>query len=511
MRRAPVGSLAVSTRLRFALLRNGIKTLGELDGRTLRDFRRVSNCGPVTLAELRGLVAAVSERRIHDVSRPDADQRKAFARADRLFPGRGRQKLRRAARELARAHPAMIDYIAHAPFAVLLALDRDDEQFWTVRVPDVADRPKLRTFIDRVWQQRSKDNSHAPAGAYALRKLVGEGLRENYIETVCDLARYLDPSTLAQIIPTRPHRQEAWLRMLTGYRYNMRNREWSRQYHVRNGEDPGEPDRTDYATGFKIVARFPLEAAVYMTHTIGQHYADYMIAHEVDPRREPVLVLRDIKQWDYKKTHVVDDGVVVDYAPLPNEPTEIQGFVFHPLRTAKALAEEGDRMHHCVGDYWFDVKRRMSFIYSVRKDDGERAGTLELSAIGPLLPLELVQFRAFENHTPSRAARTAAQEFHLRVRRLLITEASPLPDPIATAANRVLQRAQAEARGYQPWGHNHLKAYLAQMLVPGRPLSIGALLDQLRCDPGLFVEVINELIAEGRCVCHGPNTVENPA
>lgn len=55
------------------------------------------------------------------------------------------------------------------------------------------------------------------------------------------------------------------------------------------------------------------------------------------------------------------------------EPCELKGGVVEELLSEDALVEEGSRMQHCVGDYWFECLTAGTRIFHLELTDGERA------------------------------------------------------------------------------------------------------------------------------------------
>ena len=69
------------------------------------------------------------------------------------------------------------------------------------------------------------------------------------------------------------------------------------------------------------------------------------------------------------------------------------GFTISPIKSAQALFEEGEVMHHCVGGYWSYAD---SLIMSCRNESGKRVATIEFN----LKKRDITQIRGVCNQRP---------------------------------------------------------------------------------------------------------------
>lgn len=94
-------------------------------------------------------------------------------------------------------------------------------------------------------------------------------------------------------------------------------------------------------------------------------------------------------------------------------PVEIHGFQVVPLASAKDLAEEGERMQHCVAMYVERCFKAELFICSLRDQHGTSLCTFALSTAmkNRRLNIELRDQREFADRAPRRAYQDAASAF----------------------------------------------------------------------------------------------------
>jgi hypothetical protein len=88
---------------------------------------------------------------------------------------------------------------------------------------------------------------------------------------------------------------------------------------------------------------------------------------------------------------------------LPQAVTLDKGIEAVPLGNAAELAEEGQRMQHCVGGYWRHCFLGESHIVSLRKPNGESLSTLEIRIpVNGVRQCNIAQHRARRNQNPAR-------------------------------------------------------------------------------------------------------------
>jgi len=280
-------------------------------------------------------------------------------RIQALFPiNKG---LRPIAMLMANAHERAIDYIEQAP-VIVLAATHGKHPFTRSECSFIQEQ------LAHLCQNRAKlrDVMHAYSLPLPLRLLDARVLISTRATVIRRLA-LMNPSTLAQIIPTTRQKQNAWLQALHTWCERM-------AYHSKG-------------TPF-----FEWAATTYPGITYGRsreagHMADFVSAH---PDTFNPLWTRERARAEEQNWHAelgrdtriacargVALDTTIDYTPLPIR-WEHEGYSFVALQTGRALHSEGQAMHHCVKTYWGNVISGQSRIYSVLQS-GNRVATLELS------------------------------------------------------------------------------------------------------------------------------------
>ena len=189
--------------------------------------------------------------------------------------------------------------------------------------------------------------------------------------TVIRRLALMNPSTLAQIIPSTRQKQNAWLQALQNWCERMASRSEVNNYRCLLFEWA--------ATNFPGVT--------YTEANVVRHMVDFVRAHPdtFNPLWTLARARAEEQKWhaDLAVAEAVERtsaplDTVVDYAPLPLL-WEYGGFSFVALQTGKAVHAEGAAMHHCVASYWENVAEGKSRIYSIR-ENGSRIATLELTS-----------------------------------------------------------------------------------------------------------------------------------
>lgn len=294
--------------------------------------------------------------------RGERARRAAFRRLEERFPvNRG---LRPVFLMLANAHPHAIDYIEQAPAIVAVATRG------VTHVPS-----SERAFVEEQFAglcdsgARLKDVMRAHGLPLPLRKLEAGVLTASRATAIRRLA-LMNPSTLAQVIPTTRQKQNAWLKALENWCSDMARR--------------GEGGRA--GCPFFEWAAINFAGLTYSEADAVYHLADFARAHldTFNPRWSLAQARAREQAWheelalaETPKRGGAGTDAVIDYGPLPAS-WEGDGFRFTALQTGKALRVEGAAMHHCVASYWHQVATGRSRIYSIRAG-GNRVATLELS------------------------------------------------------------------------------------------------------------------------------------
>ena len=298
-------------------------------------------------------------------------------RAAAVFSGAGRSALQDVARIIAAAHVDALDYIEQAPVSVMIACAVCGGRIkptgavslaWQVKRRIIRrilalciKKPKLRAFMDQLWATEESSgmplSPRSPPGLYQLRKLKGRCLRQNYFPAIEALAQ-IDSSTLAQLIPGT--NQEQWLRAINSWLHQIRRRLQHRTLPV------------------EWVAFMARLAVHYRAAWEGEHIADYMANSPINVSWSLKRFAAELKKWEDGQRAMLK-AASVDYAPLSNEPVLCEEYWFVPLRSPFDLADEGQRMSHCVANYWPDVASGLSRIFSVRNSEGESVATVEFT------------------------------------------------------------------------------------------------------------------------------------
>jgi hypothetical protein len=112
---------------------------------------------------------------------------------------------------------------------------------------------------------------------------------------------------------------------------------------------------------------------------------------------------RQMQDWHWELARVKKMGNAEwTGIPLEDEKFELNGMTwwFTQLKTSKALASEGNSMHHCVYSYQQRCIDGLISVWSVKKKgcvDFERALTLEITGTG-----DIIQARGFANRAPKK-------------------------------------------------------------------------------------------------------------
>jgi PcfJ-like protein len=272
---------------------------------------------------------------------------------------------------MARAHRYAIDYIEQAPVIVLAAARGN-------ALVSLSEYAFIQEQFRKMCESKAplRDVMHSYGLPLPLRLLDGRVLTANRATAVRRLA-LMNPSTLAQIIPTTRQKQNAWLQALQNWCDGMAYRSEAHNYRCLLFE----------------WAATKLPGVTYTEANGIRHILDFVTAH---PDTFNPLWTRERARAEEQKWHadlavadvdlaldvvVERTGVpldtVIDYAPLPLL-WEHGGLSFVALQTGKALRAEGAAMHHCVASYWQNVVTRRSRIYSVL-ESGRRVATLEVT------------------------------------------------------------------------------------------------------------------------------------
>jgi hypothetical protein len=274
--------------------------------------------------------------------------------AARMFNG---SAVKTMAALMAAAHPYAIDYIQQAPVLVLA-------------VADGQANPRRRHLILTQWKQimdrrdKLKKVMRYWALPQPLRHLKARPLTFARWRTVQILAREIDPSTLAQIIP-KTHQGE-WFRCVEN---------WIDTFH-RRLRRPAICAIPHLAW----IGRVAMDPALRLNPGRAADMADFVFANMAtfDPRVTWDQAQAGERAWHEKMAgKKAASNLWVAPDPLPEIWTHGE-FEFVTLCTEAALIEEGAKMHHCVGSYWSSLNSDLCRIISLRLK-GKRLATIELA------------------------------------------------------------------------------------------------------------------------------------
>ena len=266
---------------------------------------------------------------------------------------------------MATAHRYAIDYIEQAPVIVLAASNVDVS--WT-------GRPFIQEHFRKMCESRAslRDVMHAYGLPLPLRLLDGRALKSTRATAIRRLA-LMNPSTLAQIIPTTQMKQNGWLEALQN---------WCGCMASRSG-------RNNYRCLFFEWAATNYPGITYTEARAVSQMVDFVWAHPdtFNPRWTLKRARAEEQKWHADRADIEDDeetdediavplDAVIDYTPLPLL-WEHDGLRFVALQTGKALRTEGAAMRHCVASYWENVVEGGWRIYSII-ENGRRIATLGL-------------------------------------------------------------------------------------------------------------------------------------
>jgi len=272
----------------------------------------------------------------------------AASAAEELFP-----HLAETATAMSIVHPRALDYIKQCPVLVLKFDNLETlpivgrTKLWLKLIED---SPKLRHLMQ-------VEGIPKPLRRLESRALISEDF--NVVQSLCRV----NPSTLAQTIPTNHLDQHSWLGWLRYWvdvalqKPDPETLEWGVKNAIHFGDSNSEVcDFVAYCNDFNVKWSWQrtVEACRIWHDELQAAYGD-----------AEALPLQPLGQsWE------------IDYAPLPNH-FELGDWSFIALRSNSSIEEEGQIMHHCVRTYVGHVFKGEIRLYSVRKH-GVRVATLEL-------------------------------------------------------------------------------------------------------------------------------------
>lgn len=295
-------------------------------------------------------------------------------RACAVFPNEG---MHIAATLLAALHPRSIDYIEQAP--VLVAGAR-----WTCELRRQRERLHVANIFGPMVDKgmRLRDVMARYKLPMVLRKLRGIAIMPGTVGTIVEWLPRIDPSTLSQIIPVKPGDQRTWITHLRDFKQAFS------RHHFRNVEQ----EYALFVWGATALSRWLLDTKQGGDlHHIGE-VIDFLVQPDsgFTDRWSWARACELSTAWHQRLRDARDAAgygfpasLEVDYSPWPNVPTIVEDLEFVPLRTYRALADEGEAMRHCVRTYAQHVATRHSQIYSIRTAD-RRVATVQFVRGNPV-------------------------------------------------------------------------------------------------------------------------------
>jgi len=327
-------------------------------------------------------------------------QREHATRAYELFTAD--QGLAKVASMLAAVHRAAVDYIEQAPVIALAVHGPNNHHLELRRVRAAI----VAGFLAKAGRaHRLNELLRTLDLKPALRQLHAANLRRRD-HALLELLNSIEGPRLAQVIPSEPTDQRAWL-------------DWLDQLHVRTHGSGAQLHRRAFllwaVSHCRDTPAWLVAGDIYdwvrspgsgfsPRMSYGQAFAASQRWHEEVANRLPSHLRTGRRLLDRR---------VARYAPLP-ERWEHEGWQFVALNTLLALEEESLRMHHCVRTYWSRILDGQSRIYSIRHE-GRRLATLEVnrdaSAADRKLRFRMVQIKGVCNAAPTPEATAAVAKF----------------------------------------------------------------------------------------------------
>lgn len=283
------------------------------------------------------------------------------------------QALHRPAAAMAGCHERALDYIRLAPVLVLAA-NAGKTGMAAYNAASRAAQP-MQGVCQRGAKLREVMRFYGLP--LQLRALHASVLHPKRWVVVYRLGR-VNPSTLAQIIPSQRKDQEAWLYALTVWCQHLKRRcnnpwlqfDWAASALRSLSRSQAGLAETVADLALEASRSQPRDGVVFDTRwTFDQAHAAAERWHALLGRRRAEQKVASGLGIGFSDT--------VEYAPFSNEPTVVNGFEFVPLRSCEELYLEGVAMRHCVASYSTQVMSGRIRIFSVRQD-GRRLATLEV-------------------------------------------------------------------------------------------------------------------------------------
>lgn len=280
------------------------------------------------------------------------------------------QGMHEAAEWLAALHPRALEYLEQAP---VLALAASFGGVAGTRQQRAYIAMNFRPMIDR--GERLRDVLRAYNTAFPLRALSASAIRPGGWEVIRAISRSVDPSTIAQAIPSRAKSHMGWINALAVF--------WSILHRRR----PDHPGNVEALRWMMLALRDERVGAPHQLDFIEQ-IADFMICEtgRWNRRWNWTRMVRETQDWHAALANAQIGAASdpkydrpVPYTGFPAE-VEVSGHRFVALQSLRALIVEGKAMHHCVASYYRDICSGQTRIYSVSQD-GRRLATCEFRVL----------------------------------------------------------------------------------------------------------------------------------
>lgn len=317
-------------------------------------------------------------------------------------------------------HRSGFDLLQQAPVLACAFVGRQGKRNTKWQMQDVAQwtvrRTIIRTIAARLEKaQRLRELLKGFGLARQLRVLKGSSLDASDLPLLQRLSE-IDPSTLAQAIPTDGFVQQQWMAGLRGWCQTLVRREadpWRHFEWVATHLGPGINDAVIMG-GKRRPTRFDIRTDI---GTI----ADFVAAgNGFNPAWSWARAIEEAENWHaslrsldqaqrFLLEHKVGFEDRIDYGALPDR-IEVGDIEVVALRSGAELHSEGSRMRHCVFSYARSVINGNCRIYSVRRGE-TRLATMELVRDDKKNVWSIVQLKARFNAQPAPDAQFAASEF----------------------------------------------------------------------------------------------------
>lgn len=244
----------------------------------------------------------------------------------------------------------------------------------------------------------------------SLRYIPVESVTSSHIIALNYLSS-VNPSTIAQCIPSCPRETKIWLNYLSI---------WITQVTRGVRQPRHDPYRTDLGLSWLIKSLEKTHSA-WTQHEVSDLADFYAAVTNWNDSWSWRTAIRKQHEWhehlaSEDALRKVDADRLIPYNDLPLL-TELEGHTIEALNTYRKQHVEGAVQKHCLGSY--GQRMHNSFFFSLKDSDGKRVSTFEISSVYGSFKRAyvLVQHKAYRNACPSRTADTLVHKFLAQVNR----------------------------------------------------------------------------------------------